>query len=445
MRILIICSFFPPDTEIGAVKPYMIAKYLSKFGHTVTVLRTGYIKEKADDSYGDYKKGMEVLTAMGEDSDVAKFERGELIAREQKKKIFKVPKTVDLAARFILQPVITLRRIKNKNYYFSFQQNVIDKLKEKNRSFDIVYSTFFELENIFAGEYASRIFGAKWIMEFRDPIKDTKVINYPGFEVIWNMYARRVQEHAVKTCDLCTCVSEGLAAEFRKLNPDSDIRVMYNGYDSSDYLDKNAMTPKDSEYLTICYTGTLWGERIYGLEALLECISGLITSKKIDKNRIHIHYAGRHSAEALEACSRKNLTNVLIDYGYVTRDEAERIQLESDIYLVLSWNTKKSQGVMTGKFFEGIRAEKPILSIIYGDVPESELYLINKKYEYGYCYEMCRKGDEMDRFSAFLEKMYNEKMQNGRIDYNMNPNLKKKFHYKYISKEFEKWCEEKLI
>ena len=33
----------------------------------------------------------------------------------------------------------------------------------------------------------------------------------------------------------------------------------------------------------------------------------------------------------------------------------------TDIFLVLSWSTKKEYSILTGKFYEGIRAEKPIL------------------------------------------------------------------------------------
>ena len=44
MNVLIIATFFPPDTAIAAVRPYLFAKYLTKMGHQVTVLRSGLLE-----------------------------------------------------------------------------------------------------------------------------------------------------------------------------------------------------------------------------------------------------------------------------------------------------------------------------------------------------------------------------------------------------------------
>ena len=46
MKILIIATYYPPDTAIAAVRPYMLAKYLTQRGHDVTVLRSGLLNMK---------------------------------------------------------------------------------------------------------------------------------------------------------------------------------------------------------------------------------------------------------------------------------------------------------------------------------------------------------------------------------------------------------------
>ena len=443
MKILVICSFFPPDTEIGAVKPYMISKYLSQFGHEVTVLRMGYIKEMADNSYGDYKKGLEIVNAQGPNSDVDRLERGELVIGHKDKTHIHLPKWIDLSARFFLQPIITYRRIRRKDKLFKLQKGKIDLLKERGKKYDIVYSTFFELENIFAGEYAAKTFDAKWILEFRDPVKDTKVINYPGFEIVWNTYANIIVKHALAICDICTCVSEDLAKEFKAISPSSDIKIMYNGYDTnnSDINIKEDLII-NQEILSICYTGTLWEESIFGLESLILCINRLIEEGVIDEQKIRIHYAGKSSNAIKELFSRYGRSGILDDHGYVSRDQAELIQKRSDIFLVLSWNTKQSKGILTGKFYEGIKAEKPILSIVHGNEPNSELLEINNKYHYGFCYETAQESKMANPLSNFIVNMYNQKITKGYIDYEPEKELKEAFHYKNITKQFEMWCEE---
>ena len=51
MNILIITTFFPPDSAIAAVRPYMFAKHLSAMGENVTVMRTGFFDAKPFDEY----------------------------------------------------------------------------------------------------------------------------------------------------------------------------------------------------------------------------------------------------------------------------------------------------------------------------------------------------------------------------------------------------------
>ena len=54
MDILIITTYYPPDTAVAAVRPYMLAKYLTKRGHKVTVLRSGEFYNSASDFF-DYR------------------------------------------------------------------------------------------------------------------------------------------------------------------------------------------------------------------------------------------------------------------------------------------------------------------------------------------------------------------------------------------------------
>ena len=117
----------------------------------------------------------------------------------------------------------------------------------------------------------------------------------------------------------------------------------------------------------------------------------------------------------------------------MSRDEALRIQLESDIYTVLSWNTKKDRGIMTGKFYEGIKAGKPIIAVVSGDTPNSELWQLQKKYNYGCCCEICTKQAGAKELERFILNAYNEKMKNSRLSYRPSKELYDAFCYTTIA------------
>ena len=77
MNILIICSWFPPDTAISAVRPYMFAKYLSNAGHHVRVLRLGEFDRKPDESNLYPTESFEVISALGSNCPVERFLRSD--------------------------------------------------------------------------------------------------------------------------------------------------------------------------------------------------------------------------------------------------------------------------------------------------------------------------------------------------------------------------------
>jgi hypothetical protein len=96
--------------------------------------------------------------------------------------------------------------------------------------------------------------------------------------------------------------------------------------------------------------------------------------------------------------------------------------------------------VLTGKFYEGIRAKKPILSIISGNVPYSELSQLQDKYQYGFCYECCREKEQFQQLCDYLEALYNEKMTTGKISYTPDPALETDFRYDTLAKKLEALC-----
>lgn len=442
MKVLVICTLFPPDSSIGAIKPYMIAHYLGKYENDVTVIRYGEF-ESTPEVGSNYKENLEIYTVLGENSEVERFERGDYIQTHNTtfwSSLFKkIPVRFLLPLRFCFQPIIvTAKLIKCYRKYKNIKK-VIDKIYDKGNSFDVVFSSYNALENIYAGEYAAKVFGAKWVMEFRDPVEDFYSATYPVVGWAWNFYCNYIHRYVIKKCDICSVVSEGIKRKFLKLSPNANnIIVIHNGYDSEveceDYNYKNT----EPEHFIICYTGGLYEERKIALESMLVHLSNLLDEGLIDRKRILFKYAGNASKEAKELFNEYSISDILEDHGYVSRDEAQAIQQNSDLFLVLSWNTKASQGVLTGKFYEGIRAGRPILSVITGDVPESELWELNKKYHYGYCYESCRGKAADDKLKEFILGMYERKFSDKGITYKPNPDLVQDFHYKNITKKLER-------
>lgn len=430
MNVLIVCTWFPPDSSIAAVRPYMFAKYLAKSDVNVTVLRSGKISKKPDHSYDLKNYGFEIIDAMGENSDAARFSNGTYDWKGPRQKVGGlsigrlIPENSTLRRAYnISKSIITSKNI------FAAQKMVLDGLKTQGRSYDVVFSTYSELENMYAGEYAAKLFEAKWIMDFRDP----SFISRGKLKWYWNASVSAITKRVLREADAVTGVSEDLNEGLKKIVPEAKTYTIYNGYEKNpdDYI----AHPVREKCFLMCFTGTIYEAASGGLEDLLNCIKELIDGDLIEENRIRFLYAGSQSDLADRIFGKYDLLSILENYGYVDREHAKRIQEESDLFTVLAWNTSKARGDLTGKTYEAIRASKPILALVEGDIPNSELKRWNDIYDYGFCYEKCCKQEQYDQLKQYIKGCYDEKIIAGKLSHTISQKMKDRFEYSNLTAE----------
>lgn len=430
MRILILTTFYPPDTAVAAVRPYMLAKYLAQRGHEVTVLRSGEFYNSASDFF-DMTIPVRVISYLGADSPAERYARGEqkeFACPEGKRRLAKLPPWMAKLVMALYGPVAFLREQRGIRHKLKMQKAALDELHQEQ--FDVVFSTFGQQENIAGGQYAAKLFGCKLIQDFRDPVARGSF--YKGWQY---RFLKRIQDDAIRQADGVTAVSDGLRLELLDgLDADVPNMTLYNGYEPT--LQETAESTVEPGVFSICYTGILYGD-LRDFTPLLKALRQLAAQNRIELSKVRLHYAGRDYGILLEAARKLGMEAILVPHGYVGRGEAARLQNTSDIFLVLSWNMPDSQGVLTGKFYEGIRAKKPILSLISGSLPNSELNMLNEKLRYGFCYEACREAEEFPRLCSFLEQAYREKMTYGRVQYEVNPELEATFRYDNLAQQLE--------
>lgn len=404
MKVLMIVSAFPPDTVIGAIRPYMFAKYLQKTGHQVTVLRSGNISRNPDNTMLSKELGIRVYSYLGENCAAERFERGEKVEktfRPVKSRLTFLPyslrKPVAAVYRKLKTPIRLWQEYQAESRELKIQKAYMDK-KMSDEQFDVVYATYSGLSNIYAGKYAAEKFGCKWLLDFRDPIARETI--HSGLEYrLWRFFEKR----AVLSADICTAVSDGVAEQIAK-GTGKKVYTVYNGYDASEA--SGAEAKKDGS-LRFVYTGVMYEDRT--AEPLFAAISDLNRAGKVDLANIRFEYAGSNFEVLFNQAKQHGVESILMDHGIVGRQEAARIQTDSDIFLVLTWNTRQEQGVLTGKFYEGVRARKPILAVVTGGEPNSELLKLNEKYKYGFCYENCSEKAQYHALCNWIETAYSKK------------------------------------
>lgn len=431
MKILIICTHFPPDTNIAAKRPYMFAKYLSEFGHYVTVLCSGLASGKRDNTYNESMNKFRVITYLHlkeTSQQTQKVAKTTFAHRKAGLVPVAIRDRVQKLYHVICEPLNIQRRRKFIDYHYQNIRVALDSMKDE--TFDVVFTTFSELSNIYAGAYAKEMFGCKWILDFRD-----RLVQLSHLSWLWNTMYKPVECKYIEKADAVTAISEDLFYGTKYLS--SKIHTIYNGYEP---LPHTSEILENSGKLSFCYTGMVYGQRALALDPLFRILASLVNCKQVDVKNLLFEYAGPSGEEVEKLAIKYSLHEIINQHGYLLTKDVVKLQQQSDVFVVLSWNHINERGILTGKFYDGIQVNKPILTLMCGETPNSELSRLNEAYHYGFCYEQANGSLQDEEFSRYILDLYKQKITQGRIEYNVSEAFAEKFKYENLTKELEAIC-----
>ena len=213
------------------------------------------------------------------------------------------------------------------------------------------------------GAAVKRATGARWVADLRDSL-----VSHPHRRA--DSRATRLKEQSsqmvarlvARSADAIVCVSDAIAEETRALRPAGKVVTIPNGCDFDDFA---GLPYRPSERFRITHTGSFFGQRSPRpfLSALAE--SGLdVVARFVGDFRA----ADREWAEQLELGDRLELQ------PFTTRHRALELQRDSEALLLLIPDAGgRGRGVLSGKVFEYLAAERPILAAVPPDGAAAEL------------------------------------------------------------------------
>ena len=154
----------------------------------------------------------------------------------------------------------------------------------------------------------------------------------------------------------------------------------------------------------------------------------MISDKVINPNDIEVRFYGPYQKWLEEEIKKYGLSNIVKQYGIVPREIALKKQWESQILLLLNWEDPKEKGCYTGKIFEYLTAQRPILATggFCGDVVEA---LLNKTKAGVYC-------SKIEDIKKSLIDFYFEYKQKGKVSYSWRWDEIQKYSYKEMARKF---------
>jgi glycosyltransferase involved in cell wall biosynthesis len=234
----------------------------------------------------------------------------------------------------------------------------------RSEGIDVVLTTSPPNSIHLVGAAVQRATDAKWVADLRDslvahPHRRTESFAVRAKEKVSDGVAHLVARRA----DAITCVSEAIADEARGFDPRGRVATISNGCDFDDFA---GLPYTPGERFRITHTGSFFGKR-----DPRPFLTALAESGHED---VVVRFLGDFRAADYEWAKRLELGDRLELIPYASRQTALQLQRDSDALLLLIPEASgRGKGVLSGKVFEYLAAERPILAAVPPDGAAADL------------------------------------------------------------------------
>lgn len=225
---------------------------------------------------------------------------------------------------------------------------------------DIIYSTSSPYSDHLIGLYVKQKTGLPWVADFRDPWigNDIMAEGEPEYR---KRIEERMERRVVENADLVINVTEPITQMYKRRYPEYEHKfiTITNGFDEDDF--KN-IEPVNNNIFTICYTGILTRDRnpIPAVRALEEIIS----QDPEMKGKIKLQFIGFMPEEYRKTISQSPAASNVEILPYMSHGECLSYLAGSDACMVIFDDTEDNRRALSGKIFDYIGIERPILALI---------------------------------------------------------------------------------
>ena len=207
--------------------------------------------------------------------------------------------------------------------------------------------------------------GVKWVADLRDSLtanphrrgQESRLVR------LKETTAGGVAKLVAARADAIVAAADAIADEVRALEPKGQVATIANGCDFDDFA---GLERQPSERLRITHTGSFFGKRDPKpfLQALAE--SGL--------EDVVVRFVGEFRSEDEAFAESLGLRDRIELPGYVSRRRSLELQRDSEALLLLIPEAGgRGRGVLSGKVFEYLAAERPILAAVPPDGAAAQL------------------------------------------------------------------------
>lgn len=217
----------------------------------------------------------------------------------------------------------------------------------------------------------------KWLADFRDPWTNIDFYDKLMLSSLADTKHKRLEKNVLQEADIVVSVGNSMSEEFKEIvkqdgfNRLEKFKVITNGFDTDDLNSNNSI--KDIKF-SLAHIGTLVKDR--NPLILWKVLSQLVKTNSKFAQELEIKLVGKVDYFVMEQINFYGLKPYLTKIDYLPHNIVIEEQKKSHVLLLLVNNTKNAKGILTGKIFEYLAANVPILAI---GPTDGDLSIILKK------------------------------------------------------------------
>jgi glycosyltransferase involved in cell wall biosynthesis len=352
VKVLIVSLYFPPSGGGGVQRPLKFATHLPELGIETHVLAPD------DPKWIHRDEELQPPT-------LAWVHRARYLGPKGRKPAEELHGTAGLE-RATRQLQLAGRRLLVPDENVSWNLTAIPAAIRivRREGIDVVLTTSPPSSVHLVGAAVQKATGVKWVADLRDSI-----VAHPHRRAESMLVRAKEQgDHAVarlvaSRADAIVAVSEAIAEEARERKPKGDVHVIANGSDFDDFA---GLEHRPSDRFRVTHAGSFFGKRDPRpfLTALKE--SGL--------EDVVVRFLGDFRSTDREWAETQGFGDSLELIPYAPRRRSLELQRDSEALLLLIPDAGgRGRGVLSGKVFEYLAAERPIIAAVPPDGAAADL------------------------------------------------------------------------
>lgn len=390
-NVLSILYFFPPMGGSGVQRTLKFVRYMPEFGYN-PIVET--IKEGHNFAYDET-----LLKEVPQDVKVYRSNSGETLwVRNiiEKLSAMRKPKAAsddDIKNSSTSKPKQNSPGLKERVFKFIDLNFFVpdSKIRWYKHAVKDVYNILNkeDIHYIFSSSYpytvhlialeAKKKTNLPWVADFRDPWVGNTFMTMDHSEKR-KKKERKLEAEVVKYADKIIMVTEPICEDYKKRYPQYKEKfvTITNGFDANDFEKVGVVK---EEKFNICYSGIV--AKGQTPETLLKALERLFNENEKYKKNIKVKFIGFIIDEYIDLIQSSGVKENIQRIDYMPHSQCISHMKGADINLIILSDENESRGVFSGKIFDYIGSQRPILGIMPSNGVASNL-IIDKKIGYSY-------------------------------------------------------------